>query len=464
MSSFCYLLDSDHPRASSLGGRTYIGFTVNPLRRKKQHNGILANGAFKTRKWRPWEMVVLVTGFANQRTALQFEWTWQHGETSLDTRGAILRLKGMVQERLAYAQKRTLKIHGVVGQVLRLMAILSTPPWKYFPLHVRVANGKLWRLVGDAVRMLVGRQGLGTEDSFLLFPEHIGVSVGPLDDFLADIASIDEDEGCDDDGEDLAGTDGGLEGGDREGLPVSSREGTPSPGKVGRKNMKIRCLICLELAQRTWAECNGCGGRTHVGCLAAHYLDSYPGRVSPDIRAVDLPRQPSCLPDRGSCPHCQTEASWEDVLGRLRTAGWRKSSGSTEADATAVTTTELDKCDSNKQGNVFSCRKTTPQIVRKQARPQKTATAPEASPTALAHLEAIICRTEMLQIGDSSSESLASRCLRRLQEQDANILPTTSTAPEVIDLCSSSSTSPSPPSPASPPSVECIDLSGDGCG
>ena len=45
----CYLLrscDPAHPRSS------YIGFTVNPLRRVRQHNGEIQGGARRTRRHR----------------------------------------------------------------------------------------------------------------------------------------------------------------------------------------------------------------------------------------------------------------------------------------------------------------------------------------------------------------------------------------------------------------------------
>jgi len=47
----CYLLVSSN---SDFKNHTYIGFTVNPTRRLKQHNGQMAGGAFKTFRKRPW--------------------------------------------------------------------------------------------------------------------------------------------------------------------------------------------------------------------------------------------------------------------------------------------------------------------------------------------------------------------------------------------------------------------------
>ena len=64
----CYLLRSQNPQYKNA---FYIGFTVNPLRRLRQHNGEIKNGAWRTKRFRPWEMMLIVYGFPNQVAALQ---------------------------------------------------------------------------------------------------------------------------------------------------------------------------------------------------------------------------------------------------------------------------------------------------------------------------------------------------------------------------------------------------------
>ena len=72
----CYFLRS-YAGQGRVFGKTYIGSTPDPKRRKRQHNGEITAGAKKTSRGRPWEMEMIVCGFPSKIAALQFEWSWQ---------------------------------------------------------------------------------------------------------------------------------------------------------------------------------------------------------------------------------------------------------------------------------------------------------------------------------------------------------------------------------------------------
>jgi ribA/ribD-fused uncharacterized protein len=68
---YVYLLEAQD------GKGTYIGATVDPDRRLRQHNGERVGGARRT-AGRQWNRVLYVSGFPDWRAALQFEWAWKH--------------------------------------------------------------------------------------------------------------------------------------------------------------------------------------------------------------------------------------------------------------------------------------------------------------------------------------------------------------------------------------------------
>lgn len=99
---------------------TYIGFTVSPPRRLRQHNGELVGGASKTKNKRPWDMICFVYGFKSQVAALQFEWAWQHPQSSKD-----LRHLGM--KRAASGAKPVARV---------MVEMLECDPWRNMNLAV----------------------------------------------------------------------------------------------------------------------------------------------------------------------------------------------------------------------------------------------------------------------------------------------------------------------------------------
>lgn len=68
----CYILKS------TVANRIYIGYTVDFNRRLRQHNGEIVGGAKKTRNFRPWYPICVISGFYELSSALRFEYRLQH--------------------------------------------------------------------------------------------------------------------------------------------------------------------------------------------------------------------------------------------------------------------------------------------------------------------------------------------------------------------------------------------------
>ncbi len=58
---------------SEATGRTYVGATVDPARRLRQHNGLIKGGARATRGFRPWRLARIIGPIDTQREALREE-------------------------------------------------------------------------------------------------------------------------------------------------------------------------------------------------------------------------------------------------------------------------------------------------------------------------------------------------------------------------------------------------------
>lgn len=95
---YCYCLES----ASK---STYIGSTIDPDRRLRQHNRELTGGAKATGRAVGWRRICCVTGFPNERSALQFEWMWKH--VSKKKTGSPLQKRLLALEDLLNAEQST---------------------------------------------------------------------------------------------------------------------------------------------------------------------------------------------------------------------------------------------------------------------------------------------------------------------------------------------------------------------
>lgn len=80
----CYILESEC--------HSYVGCTNNTTRRLRQHNGDIVGGARANRGKTSW-FAAIISGFPDQRSALQFEWAIKHApRAARHVRGARARI------------------------------------------------------------------------------------------------------------------------------------------------------------------------------------------------------------------------------------------------------------------------------------------------------------------------------------------------------------------------------------
>lgn len=321
----CYLVGSRNP---AMRGRTYVGFTVDPPRRIRQHNGVLASGAKYTRRLRPCSMLLVVHGFPSKVQALQFEWAWQKP-----------RLSRAVRETAA-ALGVSDKSSSVVNKTKLVMAMCSLSPWKHLPLTVHFFDD-------DAHRVAREQCALSP------LPEQMEITKGDMEALTRRAGPF---GGRDDDDED----DVADETSDPEVSEVSRSVSVSvsevavdgkSRGDDATSRRAFRCGVCGKGHARVVPEsagqsarrpgrvgCPGCEFRAHPSCMAAVFFRqaseaaAAAGAAPPPDRAL--------IPPRGRCPTCHQSVSWGSALaaGRSKAVsmGSRGNSGFPEAERADV--------------------------------------------------------------------------------------------------------------------------------
>lgn len=252
----CYLLVSKSTEHRSKN-RTYVGFTVNPPRRIKQHNGLLKyGGAKRTQRHRPWSMMAVIHGFANKTQALQFEWAWQNPFKSATLKTHINRPDAMA---LPNSKRRS-----VNGCLQTLAAMVSIPPWSLCPLTLTILAP---RAEWDQFQI-----------QCVVFPKHFRVNFSPLSSFSDCLLPYNYRHRCD--------------------VVVPKR----IPGRASLCPVCSEPVVTAETGQsktfRRATHCAHCGVLAHLACTASC-------RVSDDFVPAN-----SLLPNMVRCKSCDGKMHW----------------------------------------------------------------------------------------------------------------------------------------------------------
>lgn len=119
MSFYCYLLCTENEQ-------TYVGATIDPDRRLRQHNKEISGGAratgIRVAQGLTWNRICYLENIPEWRTALQIEWRWkQLGRTQFK------HIRNPIERRL-YSLKKLLSLEKPTEKAIPYDAYPSGPP------------------------------------------------------------------------------------------------------------------------------------------------------------------------------------------------------------------------------------------------------------------------------------------------------------------------------------------------
>lgn len=149
MTNYVYFL---HGPIGKRKRRHYIGFTVNPRRRIRQHNGEIVGGAKRTTRYSSdWSMVCLISGFSSKHMALSYEWYAQHDK------GRRYNWRKSIKKKQVNFSK--------YNQVNRFFYALFHRKFQDEKLVIRIASHLVKSsFTADSLSTLLGRTVILTED------------------------------------------------------------------------------------------------------------------------------------------------------------------------------------------------------------------------------------------------------------------------------------------------------------
>ncbi|UNI18528.1 Slx4p interacting protein [Purpureocillium takamizusanense] len=278
----------------------YIGSTPNPPRRLKQHNGDVKGGAARTSRHtlRPWEMIVLVSGFPSMIAALKFEWALTNPHLSLHIPDES-RLAVSTQRKKNGMPRRP--PHSLNSVVSNLHLLTGVPSFARWPLNLHF----LAREPHAAWKTWLATLGKPSRPGLRILTDY-DVQPPPRN-------SGDRDGGGSGSGH---SGDAAAEASQRGiyALPLDYKplrayvEKAHDVVSFEREGACVHCGEQLESGRGLHTMCpnDGCRGMGHLDCWSRHALagdeDGQQGEVIPDVCA---------------CPSCGGEVRWGDMMKEL---------------------------------------------------------------------------------------------------------------------------------------------------